>query len=65
MIEFSDELLAAIVPVLVFWIFAGIYEVVAYLSCPDSRLHTKEEEDEKNIVSRWTVLKGALANQTI
>lgn len=62
--EFSDEMLATFVPIVAFWVFSGIYEVLMYL-LPDSRLHPKEEEEEKNIASRWTVLKAVLAQQAV
>lgn len=58
---FSDEVLAAFVPPLTYWIASGFYELLAYLR-PDSCLHTKEEEDQKNIVSRFTVLKAVIAH---
>ena len=61
--ELSDEALAAVVPIVVFWVSVGVYELLAYM-LPDSHLHI-EEDVSKNTVSRWTVTKGALFNNTI
>ena len=61
--ELSDEALAAIVPIVVFWASVGVYELLAYL-LPDSHFHM-EEDVAKNTVSRWTVTKGTLFYNTI
>lgn len=62
-IEVSDEVLSTFVPIVVYWVFSGIYEVLTY--CMEgSRLHPKSEE-EKNIASRGQVLKGVLLQQLI
>ncbi|CAL9775248.1 unnamed protein product [Musa acuminata subsp. burmannicoides] len=57
----SDELLGTFVPVAVYWVYSGIYVLLGDLE--NYRLHTKAEENAKNIVSKWTVVKGVLLQQ--
>ncbi|GLU09411.1 hypothetical protein SLE2022_262750 [Rubroshorea leprosula] len=59
----SDELLGTFVPILVYWIYSGIYVLLG--SFENYRLHSKKDEDEKNLVSKGTVVKGVLFQQTI
>ncbi|PKU85307.1 sphinganine C4-monooxygenase 1 [Dendrobium catenatum] len=59
----NDELLATFTPVLVYWIYSGIFMILGDLN--NYRLHTKAEEESKNIVSKTTVLKGVLLQQSI
>ncbi|GMJ13449.1 sphingoid base hydroxylase 2 [Hibiscus trionum] len=58
----SDELLSALVPIAVYWVYAGIYTAIEPW-CVNYRLHSKKEEDELNLVSRATVVKGVLLQQ--
>ncbi|KAL0909235.1 hypothetical protein M5K25_020082 [Dendrobium thyrsiflorum] len=58
-----DELLATFVPVLVYWIYSGVFMILGDLN--NYRLHTKAEEESKNVVSKTTVLKGVLLQQSI
>ncbi|GAB4839995.1 Arf guanine nucleotide exchange factor sbh1 [Ancistrocladus abbreviatus] len=60
--EVSDQLLATFVPVVVYWVYSGIYVLMG--SFDNYRLHSKKDEDEKNLVSRGTVVKGVLLQQT-
>lgn len=61
--EISDDLLGTFVPILVYWLYSGIYVL---LGCFENyRLHSKKDEDEKNLVSKATVVKGVLLQQTI
>ncbi|XP_020597075.1 sphinganine C4-monooxygenase 2-like [Phalaenopsis equestris] len=60
-IPLSDELLGTFVPIAVYWIYSGIYVMLGDLN--QYRLHTKAEEDKKNIVSKTTVVKGVLVQQ--
>ncbi|XP_050203697.1 sphinganine C4-monooxygenase 1 [Mercurialis annua] len=61
--QISDELLGTFVPIIVYWAYSGLY---ICLGCFDNyRLHTKQDEDEKNLVSKSTVLKGVLLQQSI
>ncbi|KAL0912511.1 hypothetical protein M5K25_018488 [Dendrobium thyrsiflorum] len=57
----SDELLGTFVPIAVYWIYSGIYVMLGDLN--QYRLHTKAEEETKNVVSKGTVVKGVLVQQ--
>lgn len=57
----SDELLGTFVPIAVYWIYSGIYVLLGDLE--NYRLHTKAEENVKNVVSKWTVVKGVIVQQ--
>lgn len=59
----SDELLGTVVPIVVYWIYSGIY--VCLGSFENYRLHSKTDEDEKNLVSKQTVVKGVLLQQSV
>jgi len=60
----SDEMLGTFAPLLVYWIYSGFY-VVLGLFAEDYRLHTKQDEDEKNLVSKFDVVKGVLLQQAV
>ena len=57
-----DEILAALMPVVVYWVYAGMYTALGS-SFDNYRLHSKQDEDEKNLVSRGAVVKGVLLQQ--
>ncbi|KAE8719786.1 Sphinganine C(4)-monooxygenase 1 [Hibiscus syriacus] len=57
----SDELLGTVVPIVVYWIYSGIYMCLG--SFENYRLHSKRDEEEKNLVSKRTVFKGVLLQQ--
>ncbi|GMP58275.1 hypothetical protein CsSME_00021995 [Camellia sinensis var. sinensis] len=59
----SDELLGTFAPILVYWVYSGIYILLG--SFENYRLHSKKEEDDKNLVSKWTVVKGVLLQQFV
>ncbi|KAL5553819.1 hypothetical protein UlMin_041231 [Ulmus minor] len=59
----SDELLGTFAPILVYWVYSGIYVLLGSLE--NYRLHSKKDEDEKNLVSKGTVVKGVLLQQTV
>ncbi|GAB4829158.1 Arf guanine nucleotide exchange factor sbh1 [Ancistrocladus abbreviatus] len=61
-IEVSDQLLGTFVPIVVYWVYSGIYVLMG--SFDNYRLHSKKDEDEKNLVSKGTVVKGVLLQQT-
>ncbi|XVE85871.1 hypothetical protein DITRI_Ditri17bG0126100 [Diplodiscus trichospermus] len=63
----SDELLGIFVPILVYWVYSGIYMALESMSSSldKYKLHTKEDEDGKNLVSKSIVLKGVLLTQTL
>ncbi|XWS23202.1 hypothetical protein CRYUN_Cryun29cG0101000 [Craigia yunnanensis] len=56
----SDEFLAIFMPIVVYWIYSGMYMMLE--SFENYKLHSKKEE-EKNLVSRKTVIKGVLFQQ--
>ena len=59
----SDELLGTFVPIFVYWFYSGIYVLLGY-SFDNYRLHSRKDEDEKNLVSKGAVVKGVLLQQT-
>jgi sphinganine C4-monooxygenase len=59
----SDELLGTVMPILVYWAYSGIY--LFFGSLENYRLHTKKDEDEKNLVSKTSVVKGVLLQQAV
>ncbi|CAN0923672.1 hypothetical protein LINGRAHAP2_LOCUS33700 [Linum grandiflorum] len=63
-IQISDELLGTFVPILVYWGYSGIYCLLGWWF-EDHRLHTKQDEDEKNLVSKLTVVRGVLCQQVV
>ncbi|CAN1321581.1 hypothetical protein LINPERPRIM_LOCUS32081 [Linum perenne] len=63
-IEISDELLGTFVPILVYWVYSGIYCLLG-LWFDDHRLHSKQDEDDKNLVSKLTVVNGVLCQQVV
>ncbi|OIW04752.1 hypothetical protein TanjilG_08635 [Lupinus angustifolius] len=60
----SDELLGTFAPIVVYWIYSGIYVVLGLFS-ENYRLHSKQDEDEKNLVSKFSVVKGVLLQQVV
>ncbi|XP_022968089.1 sphinganine C4-monooxygenase 2-like isoform X2 [Cucurbita maxima] len=60
---FSDQMLGTFVPIVVYWLYSGIYILLG--SFENYRLHSKEDELEKNVVSKSTVVRGVLLQQTI
>lgn len=50
-------------PILVYWAYSGIY--LFFGSLENYRLHTKKDEDEKNLVSKTSVVKGVLLQQAV
>lgn len=59
----SDELIGTIAPILVYWVYSGIYVMMGDLE--KYRLHSKKDEETKNLVSKGTVVKGVLLQQII
>nr|XP_043638396.1 sphinganine C4-monooxygenase 1-like [Erigeron canadensis] len=60
----SDEFLGTVAPLVVYWVYSGFY-MLFFGSGEKYRLHTKKDEDEKNLVSKSTVVKGVLLQQAI
>lgn len=59
----SDELLGTILPIVVYWVYSGLYCLLGGME--NYRLHTKKDEDEKNLVSKKEVVKGVLLQQVV
>ncbi|KAG8076354.1 hypothetical protein GUJ93_ZPchr0006g40997 [Zizania palustris] len=59
----SDELLGTFVPIAVYWLYSALYIVLDGMGIDGYRLHPKGEEATKNVVSKWTVVKGVLVQQ--
>lgn len=59
----SDEAMGTFAPIVLYWLYAGFYQMLPPLD--DYRLHTRKEEDEKNSVSLSTVVKGVLLQQLV
>lgn len=59
----SDEVLGTFAPIVVYWIYSGMYH---YVIPPHEkyRLHSVEEE-EKNLVTVPQVVKGVLLQQVV
>ncbi|PWZ26613.1 Sphinganine C4-monooxygenase 2 [Zea mays] len=60
----SDEALAIFVPILVYWVYSGMYMALGQ-SMDRYRLHPRKEEDSKNLVSKREVIKGVLLQQLV
>uniref|UniRef100_A0A1D1YRV6 aldehyde oxygenase (deformylating) n=2 Tax=Anthurium amnicola TaxID=1678845 RepID=A0A1D1YRV6_9ARAE len=59
----SDELMGTFGPIVVYWVYSGMYVLLGKLGSLDEyRLHPRGEE-AKNIVSKATVVKGVLVQQ--
>ncbi|XP_022775788.1 sphinganine C4-monooxygenase 1-like [Durio zibethinus] len=59
----SDELLAIFMPVVVYWIYSGMYVIFEW-RFENYRLHSRKEQEEKNFVPKKTVIKAVLLQQT-
>lgn len=62
--KISDEILGIFVPIFIYWIYAGILAVLE-TAFPKYKMQTTEQQDEKNLVSRSTVIKGVLVQQSL
>ncbi|MED6118233.1 Very-long-chain aldehyde decarbonylase GL1-9 [Stylosanthes scabra] len=58
----SDEVMGTFAPIVVYWLYAGFYELLPSLD--KYRLHTKEDE-VKNLVPFGAVVKGVLLQQLV
>lgn len=59
----SDEVMGTFAPIVLYWIYAGFYQLLPPLD--NYRLHTRKEEEEKNLVPLSTVVKGVLLQQLV
>ena len=63
----GEEAAVTLAPVAVYWVYAGIYEaLLRHTTVLDRyRLHSRREEETKNIASRKDVVRGVLLQQAI
>lgn len=59
----SDEFLAIFVPIVVYWVYSGMYMMLGSLD--QYRLHPREDEEKKNLVPKREVVKGVLLQQLV
>ncbi|KAK1266435.1 Sphinganine C(4)-monooxygenase 2 [Acorus gramineus] len=59
-----DQVLATFVPIIVYWLYSGLYMAFGP-SIDKYRLHSKKEEDTKNLVPMNKVVKGVLLQQSL
>lgn len=59
----SDEAMGTFAPIIVYWLYAGFYQILPPLD--NYRLHTRKEEDEKNSVPLSVVVRGVLLQQLV
>ncbi|MQL99492.1 hypothetical protein Taro_032216 [Colocasia esculenta] len=60
----TDELLGTFTPILVYWMYSGLYELFAG-PLEKYRLHSRKKEDAKNLVSKRDVVRGVLLQQVL
>ncbi|KAF7048123.1 hypothetical protein CFC21_056938 [Triticum aestivum] len=57
----SEETVAAVVPIAVYWAYASVHTALGHSRLMDKyRLNTKDEEDRKNMVSKRAVILNVL-----
>lgn len=63
----GEELVLTLAPVVVYWVYAGVYEaLLEHTTVLDRyRLHSRRDEETKNIASRKDVVRGVLLQQAI
>lgn len=61
----SDELMGTFLPILIYWAYSGVYIMMGSSSLDEYRLHSRKDEDDKNLVSKATVVKGVLLQQMV
>uniref|UniRef100_A0A5B7A0U3 Putative Sphingoid base hydroxylase 2 n=1 Tax=Davidia involucrata TaxID=16924 RepID=A0A5B7A0U3_DAVIN len=59
----SDEAMGTFAPIVVYWLYAGFYQLLPPLD--SYRLHTRKEEEEKNLVPLSSVVKRVLLQQLV
>ncbi|CAN4122165.1 unnamed protein product [Withania somnifera] len=57
----SDEVMGTFAPIVVYWLYAGFYQLLPPMD--KYRLHTRKEEDDKNLVPLASVVKGVFLQQ--
>ncbi|KAK7343779.1 hypothetical protein VNO77_12810 [Canavalia gladiata] len=59
----SDEVMGTFAPIVLYWVYAGFYHLLPPLD--KYRLHTRKDEENKNLVPFSTVVKGVLLQQLV
>lgn len=59
----SDEEMGTFAPIVVYWLYAGFFQLLPPLD--NYRLHTRAEEDAKNLVPLSSVIKAVLLQQLV
>ncbi|PIN17151.1 Sphingolipid hydroxylase [Handroanthus impetiginosus] len=59
----SDEFLGIFAPIVLYWVYSGIYVMLG--SMDNYRLHSRKDEDEKNLVPKKNVVIGVLLQQAV
>lgn len=59
----SDEVMGTFAPIVLYWVYAGFYHLLPPLD--RYRLHTRRDEEKKNLVPFSTVVKGVLLQQLV
>lgn len=59
----SDEATGTLAPIVVYWLYAGVYMLLPPMD--RYRLHTRKEEEQKNLVPISSVIKGVLLQQFV
>ncbi|GAA0150865.1 oxidase [Lithospermum erythrorhizon] len=62
-VNLTDEMLGTFVPIIIYWLYSGVYVFLGELD--NYRLHSRKDEDEKNLVSKKKVVKGVLFQQAV
>jgi len=64
----DDVVLGIVLPLVVYWLYAGMYHMMMMMMPPalePFRLHSVQEEEQRNLVSLPQVVKGVLLQQAI
>ncbi|XP_062189161.1 very-long-chain aldehyde decarbonylase GL1-9-like [Phragmites australis] len=62
----SDETMGTFAPIVLYWLYGGGYQLILHRRPLERyRLHTRAEEEEKNLVSLPTVVRGVLLQQFV
>ncbi|GAA0157308.1 oxidase [Lithospermum erythrorhizon] len=59
----TDELLGTFVPIVIYWLYSGVYVLLGGFD--NYRLHSRKDEDEKNLVPKNEVVRGVLLQQGV
>jgi sphinganine C4-monooxygenase len=65
----DDVVLGIVLPLVVYWLYAGMYHMLMMMMMPAAlerfRLHSVQEEEQRNLVTLPQVVKGVLLQQAI